>query len=246
MSKILFLLIILLLSVSAYSQVQVQSFGELYIIEPKTEYYKINEDNFLHVHVYDKLGNLLMPNTYDCFAHVYNSNNYHVLQSNMTSDINGVDKELNITNVTIKEGHYSYTISCEKGVNSGALSSEFIVTNTGYDTRNIVLFSILFGIMGIIGALLYIVSQLDVKIHNILRTFIILFIIYFSAVIPRTLAFLVNNSITSDLLKYYLLFLKIFSVYLLLYFMWSILEYYGKTTDIKRFIHDKVGNKGGR
>lgn len=106
------------------------------------------------------------------------------------------------------------------------------------------IFETLLGIIAIITFLLLLAFKLD-ETHKLLKTFILLISIYLALLIPRTLVVLINNDISVDLLKYYLIFVKIISWYILFYFIWSIAEYYGKTAEIRRFFKDKFGNKGG-
>lgn len=100
-------------------------------------------------------------------------------------------------------------------------------------------------IVGVIGILLFIYSKLDQN-HKHLKTFILLFVMYLTLVIPRALNVFIADKFSSDLVIYYVWFLRVITIYIIGYFLWSIADYYGKTSGIKNWINDKVGNKGGR
>lgn len=100
-------------------------------------------------------------------------------------------------------------------------------------------------IIGVIGILLFIYSKLD-QTHKHLKTFILLFVMYLTLVIPRALNVFIADKFSADLVIYYIWFLRVVTLYIIGYFVWSIFDYYGKTSGIKNWINDHVGNKGGR
>lgn len=84
--------------------------------------------------------------------------------------------------------------------------------------------------------------KLDEK-HYLFKTFLLCFSIYLIAVIPRIIIQYVDFGFSYDILKYYLRFLWIFTIYLAGYFIYSIANYYGKLDVFKQIIKDNFGKK---
>jgi len=100
-------------------------------------------------------------------------------------------------------------------------------------------------ILGVIAILLFIYYKVDDSIHPLFRTFILCFVIFLTMLVPRALFALTKTPFSSDFATYYVWFLRIFIVYLMGYFIWSIADYYGKTEVFKSFIKGNFGKRGG-
>jgi len=86
-------------------------------------------------------------------------------------------------------------------------------------------------------------SKLDDKEHWLIKTIIILLAIYLTLFIPRFIHYNIQDIISYDFLKYYLWFIRIFTIYLFGYFIYSMVNYYGKLDWVKKIIKDNFGKK---
>lgn len=250
MGKKFFLFLIVLIALSSFvfadKTYQVNTNGGLSIIYSKDEIFKADTNLSLHYHVFNSSNYLLANTQYNCTAHILNENQIHVYEGNLINNGNNIDKLVNIDGKNLSIGFYTVNLWCNSSSQAGFLSNYFYITQDGLEdnTDSKFTFVLLFGILLVISFLLILAFKLD-EVHKILKTFILLITIYLVLMIPRALVVLINNEISKDLLKYYTFFITIVTWYILFYFIWSIAEYYGKTAEIKRFLKDKFGNKGG-
>lgn len=163
----------------------------------------------------------------------YNYTIYQNFTINQTGNLQIYDDDLYYFNFTKSNGEYIIKL-CD-----GTYREIFV----GGDEKMII--ATIIGLLGIIAFLIVLWLKLDDS-HKIFKTFLILFTIYLTALIPRALNVFINNALSWDFMRYYLLFLKIFGWYLLFYFIWSVADYYQKTTPLKQWFNDNFKNKGGR
>ena len=100
-------------------------------------------------------------------------------------------------------------------------------------------------ILGVIIILLFVYHKLDENSHQIFRTFILCFTIFLTVLVPRALFTLTKTTFSLDFVGYYTWFLRIFIIYLAGYFLYSLLDYYGKAEFFKKFFNRKFGKRGG-
>lgn len=242
--SVIFLLVIT--SVLADKTYQISPSSGLTILYPKTENFKENENITLDYHIFNSTGHLLNNNQTTCYAHVIDEQSTHIDTDELTNNGNPYDKKLEILYTRAKIGLYTINVWCNSSTQAGYVSNYYYVTKTGKNNpnENAFLGAIVgFGLFILI--LLLIAYKLDDS-HKILRTLIVLITFYLILWIPKLMINYDVGIMDISLYENYLIFLKVFSFYLLGYFIWSIADYYGKTATAKQFFKDNFGKKGGR
>lgn len=131
----IFLSLLLLMSLVVFAQPPFQestSADELTVIFPKGEAVKKDRTGIIHFHVFNSTGYLVPADETTCNIHIYNPSDVHVLQSNLTANVNNIDLEVNINaTVTGETGVYSFIVWCNSTNEAGFISGFFAVTNSG-------------------------------------------------------------------------------------------------------------------
>lgn len=228
-----------------------QQADDLIILYPKTDVFKVDKTANLYYHIMNSTsGRIINGTKVNCIAHVYNTTNNHIIQKVLPTYSNNIDKELIINSSFLNnEGVYGINIFCNTTSQAGYLSHNIYITRDGKGIldNNLGTYFIgsLIGIIGIIAMLLIIYIKSD-DVHRILKTFIIFFVVYLTAIIPRIIYVFYSNAFTIDLISYYTFFLRIFTIYIVGYYIWTIADYFGKTAGLKRFVYQNFRNKGGK
>lgn len=102
------------------------------------------------------------------------------------------------------------------------------------------------GILGVLYILLFVYAKVDETKHQIFKTFLLCFTLFLTMLVPRTMSVVEDTTFASDFVVYYTWFLRVFTIYIIGYFVWSIADYYKKTDWFRRYILDGFKNKGGR
>lgn len=166
--------------------------------------------------------------TYD----IYNKNGSVLIeQGNLTNIADGF-YYFNFTNKS--EGTYLVKL-CDD-------SSRIVFVERSEVSQMAIELSVIFSVIAIIGILLYIAFKLDEE-HWALKFLFISFSIFMTLLIPRALYYFEPIPFLEQLVKYTTRITYVFVIYIFIYFIWKIAEYYDKLIPIKRFFNDKMGNK---
>lgn len=128
---------------------------ELTVVYPKDFYFPQNSVFDLHFHVVDNVSKALTVSEYDCFIHIYDDLNEHLLVANLTPSSNNYDLEVEInTTITSKLGVKPYNVFCNSSTDLyGFISGEIFITRNGeqYDPELLAANNsfLLFGVLGL-------------------------------------------------------------------------------------------------
>lgn len=134
---VILLLVALLVLVSVQAvppvlQTSADKSGELVILYPNQEHFKLGVEQELHFHILNSSGKLLTGEQAFCYIYIYNESNNHIKKENLTQD--GEDYRVKV-NLSTK-GTHPYNIWCNSSESEyGYLSTNFIVTHYG-ETEN--------------------------------------------------------------------------------------------------------------
>lgn len=105
----------------------------LTIVYPKDVYYTQNDNIELHFHVVNNVSEVLTVAEFDCFIHLYDSSNNHVLINNLSDGSNNYDKEILInSSITSSLGEKPYNIFCNSTSGLfGFVSGKIFITRNG-------------------------------------------------------------------------------------------------------------------
>lgn len=223
--------------------IDIQQQGELVVAYPPNTHFEEGIPFNLTFMVHNSTGSLISDAT--CvFNLVDEGNNIVIYNTTLNVDPIGIQYLLMNETIVDNNGNFNYHVYCNNS-EEGFLVSGFHMTKTGLDedTMYNLTISYIIGLSALFLILLYIVFNLDNK-HIVLKFFIVSFVIYLGVSIPRVLYLLEPADIISDLIKYYLRLIYVFTVYVFLAFLWMVGEYYGKTSGIKDWFNNKIGRKG--
>lgn len=244
--KIIFMMLVLVFSSLAFAVPQSSewNYDQLIVVSSKFDYLALFDDYVLNFGVLDSDGGLLNNSLVDCSGNFYDVNGTNIFSGGLVKSANFIDHSLVLNSSLIGNiGDHYYSVYCNASNGEfGYFSSVIGVTRTGlsYEDMFKVAISYIFGLSILLFLLLYIAFNLD-KRHIVLKFFIVSLSIFLGITIIRAIYLLEPNSLSIDLTKYYMRFIKVYVVYVFLAFIWFIGEYYGKTDYIKRFFKDKFG-----
>lgn len=124
-----------------------------------------------HVHVFNATGYPVRATVaHDCYLHVYNENNRHLLEKKMYFDSNGVEYAAKTDYVLNDTGEYGYLVYCNGTKGAGFTAATFLVSPDG---RNPVREGWLFGLVpflfALLGVMLLVSSFVLGAEHSVLR-----------------------------------------------------------------------------
>ena len=135
----LFLFFILLVTsvFSAPPFLAEESFGDsLFIAHPIFNYYESDSNITLHFHVHNSTFFLLNESQVDCFIHVYNEKQKHILIENLTFE--DVEFEIEMDKDLFEiEMAYQYLVYCN-GSQAGVYSNGFIISKDGKEATGFI------------------------------------------------------------------------------------------------------------
>lgn len=135
--NLFFIFLLLTFSISVFAQPPGQVLGDLQLIYPKQDIFRVGDDINLHVHAYNSLNQLMNITSYDCYIHIYGIDGNHEVEDEMDDDSNWIDKEYTF-NATYHEdtGYHSYNIFCNTSNEQGAVSEVFLFTYNGEEIND--------------------------------------------------------------------------------------------------------------
>ena len=131
---IFFFLIIFSQSVSAVSPFTLLTTGDdLQIRAPGLDVLKEGQDNYFPIHVFNSSNGAYITSNTDCFFHLYNSSNQHLLSLKQNTTSFGFDYEFYVKGGNLTTGSYfaNYQCNSTNGL-SGATRYDFQVTPSGH------------------------------------------------------------------------------------------------------------------
>lgn len=203
--------------------------------------YEVGENRFSVIHLFNaSSGEQMTPLTHPdviCTIHLRNSQGFEITNVNATThndhwDLNG--SQGNMTPL----GDYAWTLSCNDEINNvgGYTSGVYSITENGYEDDKSIFLSLILGIFIFCFLLLYIAFNLE-KVHVFLKLIILFVVIFIQNITGKIILNIVVYTIYEPVgLIFYtaiLWFIRIFVVYVLIYFIYSILDYMGKIPSIK-------------
>lgn len=243
----LYLFFVLLFSFSVLAvnpHIPSGSIGNLEIIQPQTSIFKINTDVELYYHIANSSGFVLNNTMVSCRAHVYNPIEQHILVYNLTNEeLYNMDKELIINkSLLTNEGIYSINLWCNTSNSYGFLSDFFYITRDGIDTPLDYTLVIIVGLIGVV--LIFLIISFNINDAQwLLKGILLFFSIFLTTLIPRFLYSLYPSELTSNLIKYDIRIIYLLFIYMIIYGLYKVFDYYGKFDGVKRWIEDNFKNK---
>lgn len=130
---IFFLLILFSQSVNAQPPFVLTSSGDdLQIRAPGIDVLKAGQDNYFPIHVFNSSNGAYITSNTDCFLHLYNSSNQHILSLKQNTTSFGFDYEFYVQGENLTTGSYFANYQCNSSSGlSGATRYDFEVTPSG-------------------------------------------------------------------------------------------------------------------
>ena len=196
--------------------------GVLSISVPKPEFFVLGQAAHLHFHVFNGSGHKAYDQV-NCTIHLYNNSGKHILEQNLSRDGNLIDFYVDLnTSFTQTVGEIPYVVQCvdELSKQAGFFSGVFHVAKTGPSQNNENLLPTILGIIGMGALLLYFMNSLDEE-HILYKLIITVFFLGTLILIPSAL---INGQLLTqdNLLKMSTWFMRIFFIYIVVYFIYSI------------------------
>jgi len=203
--------------------------------------YKYGEARWSVIHVFNQsngfqLNNFTNPNM-SCHMHLRNSQGFEIIKVKAMThddhwDLNGSGGGMNPI------GLYAWTLACNDNVTitGGYASGYFSITENGFEDDKTIFLPLILAVFVFCIILLYIAFNLE-EIHIFLKLIILFAVIflqiYLGSVIINLVVLTNYTSIGSVFYNAILWFIRIFTIYVFVYFMYSVLKYFETIPKIK-------------
>jgi len=203
--------------------------------------YKYGEARWSVIHLFNATSgyqlNITTHPEIECHIHLRNSQGFEIHQVKATThndhwDLNG--SEGGSTPI----GNYAWTLTCNDPISQtgGYKSGFFSVTEGGYPDDKSVFLTLIVAVIGFCFLLLYIAFNLE-KVHvffKLIILFSVIFIqIYLGSVVINLVSGTIYESVGFVFYNAILWFIRLFVIYIFVYLIYSIFNYFEKIPKIK-------------